>query len=112
MAEKWSVSYHLVASPGAKDIISIATVPAGKVLTINHIEVFFPTGVSDELHVAFYYGNTKVFPSEGDLVGDNIKYDKPVCLKYYSQDSIKLYYKNDNTTYERIADIVLEGELK
>jgi len=112
MAEKWSVSYHLVAGAGAEDFVTIATVPPGKVLTIKHVEVFFPTGNNDELHVAFYYGNMKVYPDKGDLVGDNIKYDKPVCLKYYSQDSIRLYYKNDNTTYERVADIVLEGELE
>jgi len=112
MAEKWSVSYHLVAGAGAEDIISIATVPPGKVLTIKRVEVFFPTGDNDELHVALYYGNMKVFPDEGDLVGDNIKYDKAVELKYYSQDPIRLYYKNDNTTYERIADIVVEGEFE
>jgi len=112
MGEKWSASYHLVASPGAEGFVSVATVPDGKVLHVKRIEVFFPTGVSDELHVAFYYGNAKVFPDEGDLVGDNIKYDKPVELRYYSQDPIRVWYKNDNTTYERIANIVVEGELE
>jgi len=111
MAEKWSVSYHLVAGAGAEGFVDIATVPAGKILKVNRLEVFFPTGDNDELHVAFYYGNMKVFPDEGDLVGDNIKYDKRVSLRYYSQDPIRIWYKNDNVTYSRVADIVVEGEL-
>jgi len=112
MGEKWSASYHLVASPGAEGFVSIATVPSGKSLRVTRLEVFFPTGVSDELHVAFFYGDMKVFPEEGDLVGDAIKYDKPVDLRYHSQDPIRVWYKNDNATYERIADIVVEGELE
>jgi len=112
MGEKWSASYHLVASPGAEDFVSIATVPAGRILRLKRIQVFFPTGNADELHVAFYYGDLQVFPDEGDLVGDDVKYDKQVDVRYFSQDPIRVWYKNDNTTYERIADIVVEGELE
>jgi len=112
MGKKWSASYHLVAAPAAEGFVDIATVPSGKILKVNRVEVFFPAGVHDELHVCFLYGNMKVFPNEGDLVGDNIKYDKPVDLRYYSQDPIRVWYKNDNTTYERVANIVVEGELE
>jgi len=110
--KKYSVSYHLVASPGASGFVTIHRVQPGMIFKIMRIEVFFPTGVSDELEISFWYGNRKVFPDEGVLVGDNIKYDKEVDLCYYSGDLVKVYYRNLNTTYERICDIVLEGELE
>jgi len=111
MGEKWSASYHLVAAPAAEGFIDIAVVPSGKILKVNRIEVFFPTGTADELHIAFYYGEMKVFPDEGDLVGDAIKYDKQVDLYYYSGDPIRVWFRNDNVTTERVADIVVEGEV-
>jgi len=111
MGEKWSASYHLVAAPAAEGFVDIAVVPGGKALRVTRLEVFFPTGTADELHIAFYYGEMKVFPEVGDLVGDAIKYDKPVDLRYYSQDPIRVWYKNDNVTAERVADIVVEGEV-
>jgi len=110
--EKYSVSYHLVASPGASGFATIHRVEPGKIFHITRIEVFFPTGVSDELEISIWYGNLQVYPNEGALVGDNIKYDKQVDLRYYSGDPVKVYYRNLNTTYERICDIVLEGELE
>jgi len=109
--EKYSVSYHLVAAPGAEGFATIHIVQGGRIFHIKRIEVFFPTGVSDELEISFWYGNLQVFPNEGVLVGDNIKYDKQVDLRYYSGDPVKVRYRNLNTDFERVCDIVLEGEL-
>jgi len=36
---------------------------------------------------------------------------KAVELRYYSEDPIKLYYKNENTTEKRECYVELEGEL-
>jgi len=110
--EKYSVSYHLEADPGAKGFKTIHKVQAGKIFHIKRIEVFFPTGTEDELEISFWYGNLQVFPNEGVLKGDSIKYDKQVDLWYYSGDPVKVYYNNLNTTYKRVCDIVIEGVLK
>jgi len=111
MAEKWSISYHLVASPGAEDIISIATVPPGKVLKIKLVHVSFPIDTLGELDVALYYGNTKVYPNEGYMSGDNMTWVDEVKICYYSQDPIRLYYKNRNTAASKEAYVKLEGEI-
>jgi len=110
--KRFSASYHLVASPGAEGFATVAEVPAGKVLRLQKFEVQFPTGTSDELEVALYYGNIKVYPNEGVLVGDNVRYEKDVEATYFSGDPIKVRYKNLNATYERVCDIVVEGVLE
>jgi len=109
---KYSVSYHLVVDPGAEGFKTIHKVKPGKKFHITRIEVFFPTGVSDELEISLFYGHMQVYPNEGVLVGDNIKYDKQVDLWYYSGDPVLVRYKNLNATYSRVCDIVLEGKLE
>jgi len=112
MGEKITVPYHLVATKGTSGFKEIWTVTGGKRFHAKKIEIFFPTGASDELHVALYYGMRKVFPKIGDIVGDAIKYEKTIDVIYHSGDSVRIYYKNDNPTYDREADIILEGVLK
>jgi len=112
VVEKVSYSYHLEATAGDKGFKDIHTVEPGRKLHITRIEVFFPTGTEDELEISFFYGNRQVFPKSGVLKGDNIKYDKPVDLWYYSSDPVKVYYKNLNTTYRGVCDIVSEGTLE
>jgi len=112
MNEKVHYSYHLEAAAAAEGFVSIVSVPPGQVLTIHKVEIVFPAGTEDELHIALYYGNQKVLPVEGTFRGDSVRYEKSVELKYYSEESVLLYYKNENTTYARIADIVIEGVLE
>jgi len=110
MAEKWSASYRLVAGAGAEDIISIATVPPGKVLTIKLVHVAFPIDTLGMLDIALYYGNMKVYPNEGHMSGDNMTWVDEVDLKYFSQDPVRLYYKNRDEAAEKKAYIKLEGQ--
>jgi len=104
-----AISYHLEALPGEEKIISIYKVPGGTWFRAKKIEIFFPTGVSDELHIVMYHGAMRVFPEKGDIVGDAIKYEKEIDELFKEHEDILIWYKNDNPTYSRIADIVVEG---
>jgi len=80
-------------------------------LTITLAKIAYPVGTYGELKNAIYYGNMKVLPDEGLVNGDNFVWRKAVELRYYSEDPIKLYYKNENTTEKRECYVELEGEL-
>jgi len=112
MNEKVHYSYHLEAAAAAEGFVTIVTVPSGQILTIQKVEIMFPAGTEDELHLAIYYGNQKMLPKEGTFRGDSVRLEKSVELKYHSEEKVILYYKNENTTYARIADIIIEGVLE
>jgi len=109
---KITISYHLVASPGAEDKVTLFTVPDGQRLIVNTIHILFPAGVYGELELSFYYGIQRVFPKERVITGDNVLLEFDTKLVYYSGDDVILYYKNTNTTEVREAFIYLTGVLE
>jgi len=112
VVEKVSYSYHLEADAGTSGFKDIHTVEPGRKFHAKRIEVSFPTGTEDDLEIALYYGNRKICPKAGVFRGDNVKYEKEIDVTYYSSDPVKVYYRNLNTTYKRICDIVVEGILE
>jgi len=102
------VFYHLVASPGAKGWAKIWECPDGKIVRIKRYEVVFPPGTVGELKIALFYGINQVFPDEGLLLGEDVKFEKCVDETYVSGDSLEVYFKNESPDYDRIADVVVE----
>jgi len=111
MGEKWSASYHLVASAGAEGFVTIATVPDGKVLNLTLVKIAYPVGTYGELKNALYYGNMQVVPDEGMANGDNLIWRKVCSVRFFSGDPLRFYYKNENATETRECYVELEGEL-
>jgi len=108
---KVNYSYHLVAGAGAEGFIDIITTPKGKVLDLKLIHVGFPLNTAGKLQVAIYYGGMKVYPDEGYMSGDNMTFVDEVELRYFSQEPVRLYYKNLDTEASKEAYVKLEGEL-
>jgi len=108
---KITISYHLVASPGAEADVSIYTVPPARELVIKRVQVYFPAGTYGELRLHLKYGVMKVYPESSVITGDNYTHEKEAKLKYFSGDNVVVHYENTNTVEERQAFIDLEGEL-
>jgi len=111
VSEKVTISYHLVAGPGAEGEVSIYSVPPGQVLSLRAAQVAFPAGTYGELHIRLLYGNLKVWPATDHVSGDNVLVRKEVDVKYFSGDRVLIWYRNTNATETRDAFISLEGVL-
>jgi len=111
MGKKVSYAYKLTADPGAKGFVNIVKVPPGHTLLVKLVHIAFPVDTLGELDIALYYGDLKVYPDEGYITGDNMTWVDEVHLHYFSQDPIKLYYRNRNTEVSKEAYVKLEGEL-
>lgn len=112
MSRKIEIPYHLVASGGEEKTIPIYTNPGPEKLRVRRVIIYFPIGNYFELKVALYRGVTKVYPSVGELSGDNIVFDDEVDLTYFGGEEIRLYYRNENATETRECFIYLIGYLE
>jgi len=112
MSEKASFPYALTASPGAEGFVTIATVPAGKIFHAKLIHMNFPIDTGGLLDVALYYGNLKVYPTEGFMTGDNTTFVDEIDVRFFSQDPIRIYYRNRDTAAEKRCYLKVEGELE
>jgi len=108
----YSLAYRLTAGPGEEGIRVIGSAPPGAVFHVRRVEVQFPRDTLSELEVALLYGELQVFPNEGVLTGDDVKYEKPVRLTCYSQDPIRLRFRNLNAAASKTCEIILEGFLE
>jgi len=112
MGEKASFPYALTASPGAEGFISIATVPAGRIFHAKLFHINFPIDTGGLLDIALYYGDLKVYPEQGYLTGDNTTFVDEIDVRYFSQDEIRIYYRNRDTAAEKRCYLKVEGELE
>jgi len=108
---KYSIFAHLVVSPGATGTSDIFTVPPARKFKITHMEVQFPTGDSDELEVWIQRETVRVYPNTGNFVGDNVKWEVWNESEWEAGEVITVHYKNNNTSYERVVNIFIEGEI-
>jgi len=106
------IPYRLTADPAAEGFTTVYTVPPGAKLKLREVTVSFPIGTYGELEVALYYGETRGFPEERPITGDGVSVSKKVELNWFSQDEVRLWYKNYNTTQKRQAYLNLEGILE
>jgi len=112
MGKKVSFPYAVVASPGAEDFVTIATVPPGKIFHAKLFHINFPIDTGGLLDIALYYGNLKVYPAEGFMTGDNTTFVDEIDVRYHSQDPIRIYYRNRDTAAEKKCYLKVEGELE
>ena len=101
---------RLQVSPNTETYQEIYTVSPGKRLRLTKIEVFFPSGTLSELQVRILQGWVGIAPTDGVLVGDNVKYEIEVDETYGSQSKVKAYLKNTNATSSRECVITLIGQ--
>jgi len=108
----YSIFYHLVVSPGSEGTVDIFTIPPAKVFKVKHVQVQFPTGDADELEIQIRRGMVHVYPNTGNFVGDDTVWDVWSESTWEAGESITVYYKNNNTSYERVCNIFIEGEME
>jgi len=112
MGEKASFPYALTASAGAEGFVTIATVPAAKTFHAKLFHINFPPDTAGLLDVALYYGDLRVYPEQGFLTGDNTTFVDEIDVRYFSQDEIRIYYRNRDTAAEKRCYLKVEGELE
>jgi len=106
-----SIPYHLSASAGAEGTVAIYRVPGGRRLRTRQVNITFPSASDYELHIAFYRGPRKLLPTERDYVGDDTRVTDDTPALWGTDEDVVLWYKNDNTTTAKDADILIEAEL-
>jgi len=111
MSERVSIHYHLSVAPGDEGQTAIYRVPGGRRLKNITTNITFPVASDYELHVAFYRGIRKQLPTSGDYVGDSTRISDDTPAMWGTDEDIILWYKNDNTTTAKDADILIEAEL-
>ena len=112
MGEKVTIPYHLVASAGSEGYIDLYEVTSARKLKITRIITYFPAGNYGELEIAYFVGLEQIHPKTGTLTGDQVVWDDEVDVEVPSGSTIKLYYKNNNSTETREAFIHIQGELE
>jgi len=111
MPERISIPYHLTAEAGAEGNVTIYTVPAARTLRSIEVSIAFPVGQYGELEISFYRGIMRVLPTQGAYTGDNMLFPTRAFAEWGTGESVKVHYKNTNSTEVREAYILVEGEL-
>ena len=111
MPQSVVIPYHLVANAGDSGYIDLYEVQAGRTLKIKRIITYFPAGDYGELEIAYYRGIMQIHPTTGTLTGDQVVWDDEVEYTLDSGSTLRLYYKNNNTSETRESFIHVLGEL-
>jgi len=106
-----SIPYHLSVSAGAEGTVAIYRIPGGRRLRTRQVNITFPDTADYELHVAFYRGPRKLLPTVSDYVGDDTRITDNTPAVWGTDEEVILWYKNDNATVAKDADILIEAEL-
>jgi len=108
--KEYKIHYELIADPDAEGFVNVYTVNDAKKVKVKHIDVYFPSGTDGDLQISFYYGHMKIAPHGGLINGDNCKVTVPIDLELISGDTLRVYFKNRNTTDKKKAyiDIIVE----
>jgi len=109
---KVSASYHLVASPGQEGYVDLYEVPRARILHNVAFTVHFPIGALGDLEVALFHGIMQVLPDSGKYTGDGSTFQDRTDGRWWSNEKVKLYFKNTNTTENRECYVLFEGELE
>jgi hypothetical protein len=110
--ERKSISYHLLATPGETGEVVVYNVDPGFKFTIERVQVAFPVGQYFELHVKIMRGLEQIKPTSGDYSGDGFVIADVTKVELGSGEPIKVWYKNDSTTANREALIIIEGYIE
>ena len=104
------VSKQYTVSANTTETEIVYTVTPGKKLRLDLVKIWFPTGVNSELRVKILHGSMQVAPTEGYAVGDNIELEYKLEVEYGSEEYVKAWFQNVNSTESRDVQITLEGE--
>jgi len=107
-----AIPVYVEADPLKEGYKTIYTVPPGATLTVERVVVHFPSGTGGELLVAFYYGQTRVFPEGEGYRGDGTRLEDEVSAVWISGEDVVVWFRNLSSTDVRRAYGKLEGELK
>jgi len=110
MGLKTIATQRVTVAPNTETVTEIYQVPPGRTLHLTQVQVYFPTGTLSELQVKILHGWVGIAPTDGYLVGDDVKYELEVDETFGSQSSVKAYLKNTNATSSRECVITLIGE--
>jgi len=105
-----TVTKQYTVSASTTETEVVYTVTPGKTLKLNLVKIWFPTGVNSELRVKILHGNMQIAPVEGYAVGDNIELEYRPEAEYGSEEQVKAWLQNVNSTESRDVQITLEGE--
>jgi len=105
-----TVTKQYTVSASTTETEVVYTVTPGKTLKLNLVKIWFPTGVNSELRVKILHGNMQIAPTEGYAVGDNIELEYRPEVEYGSEEYVKAWLQNVNSTDSRDVQITLEGE--
>jgi len=109
---KISASLHLVASPGQEGEVELYKVPSASTLRSLSLNIHFPVGTLGDLELALRHGLFQLMPARGRYTGDGTVIVDNSDGKWWSDESVRLYFKNTNTAENREAYILLEAELE
>jgi hypothetical protein len=110
--ERKSISYRILAAPGETKEVAIYRVDAGYRFIIERVQVAFPVGSYFELHVKILRGLEQIKPTTGDYCGDGFVIADTTKVEVGSDETIKIWYKNDSTTQVRDALVIVEGYIE
>jgi hypothetical protein len=112
MGLKTIASRRITVPPNATAVESIYTVPPGRTLHLKRVVVHFPVGTLSELHIKIFNGWIGIAPTDGFLMGDDVKYEIDVDEKYGSQSVVRGMFINTSTVSQRECIVTLLGELE
>jgi len=107
-----SIPYRVSQGPASQSIYDAYTIPPGNKLTLQEIEVIFPSGVGGYLQLAVYHGIRKIAPLDGVFQLDEGRAVARLQYQFLSGEIIKVWAKNTHTTNTLSASLLMEGELE
>jgi hypothetical protein len=110
--ERKSIAYRILAAPNETKEVAVYRVDAGYRFIIERVQVAFPVGTFFELHVKIMRGLEQVKPTSGDYCGDGFVIADTTRIEIGSDETIKVWYKNDSPNQIREALVLIEGYIE
>ena len=101
----------ITASAGAEDTVTAYVVPPAQKFRLSRVMFIFPAGTGGKLGLAVKWGVKQLVPDEGLARGDNVNYSLFDDTELGGSEILEVYYKNDDTTNDLTAFVIIEGEL-
>jgi len=107
--ERKSITYFVNAAANEERTVNIYRVSAGKKFFLERVTIYFQNACAFELLIAIFRGLEKVKPTDGFYRADSGFVQDITKVEFRSDEEVKVYYKNLNTTTARKALVLIEG---
>lgn len=108
----FTVAKKITFTAGSEGTTALYSVKSAQKFKLTEVQFCFPSGSKFFLGLAIQRGIYRVCPEEGLVYGDNNVIKLEDDTVFDSGSDVLLYYKNEDSTNDHSAVVIITGELE